>query len=349
MFTRRDFARLTALASVAALAGPVPAPAVEPKSSSGVIKPPRLKEGDTVGIVLPASLSFEAEDINLSKERLEALGFKVKFGAHVFDRYGSFAGTDRDRASDVNAMFADPEVDGIFCFTGGWGTPRILPFLDYQLIRRNPKVLIGYSDITALINTVHQRTGLVTFHGPVADSTLEPYTLENLKKAVMSDAPIGVLSNPPRKDTELVNRQWHTFAVRSGKGSGRIVGGNLTLMSALMGTPYEVDTAGGLLFLEDIHEEPYRIDRMLTQLQEGGKFDRVKGVVWGRCTQCVPKSVPSFSEEEVIRDHFGSLGVPVLSGFAFGHIEKKITLPLGLTGTLDADAGTVTIDESAVA
>lgn len=344
MINRRDFTRLTtaavALAGTNLLAHQVPVP-------SSILIPRKLSEGDTVGLVLPASMSFEPDGIQLAKEQLEAMGFVVKLGQHVFDRHGYFGGKDRDRAADINRMFGDDSVDGIFCFTGGWGSPRVLPFLDYELIRRNPKVIIGFSDITALINAIHQKTGLVTFHGPSAASRIEPWTLDNFRRVVMSSEPPGVLGNPPKRDGDLVNRDNRIVKIRGGKATGRIAGGNLTLIAATMGTPYELDTTGTLLFLEDVHEEMYRVDRMLSQLYLGGKFDKVAGLVFGRCSDC-PIKGPSFSLHELLVERFGDAGVPAISGFAFGHIEKKLTLPIGMTGVLDADAGTVTIDRAAV-
>lgn len=345
MLNRRDFARLSAVAA-ASVAVTHDASALADKKRK-TVKPKKLAEGDTVGLVLPASMSFEPDSIHLAREQLEALGFKVVLGDHAFDKHGYFAGKDADRAEDLNAMFADDEIDGIFCYTGGWGTPRLLPLLDYEVIRKNPKALIGYSDITGLLNPIHQKTGLVTFHGPVAASNIDRYTLEHFKRAVMSSEPIGVLANPPKRDEDLVNRRFRIVKIRGGTARGKIVGGNLSLIAATMGTPYEIETDGAIFFLEDIHEEPYRIDRMLTQLWLGGKFEKVAGVVFGRCTDCDAKG-PSFSHEEILRDRFEPLEVPAISGFAFGHIDQKLTLPIGIEATLDADAGTVTIDEAAV-
>jgi len=348
MISRRRFAALAAVASAAGLTRTMPAlAATSAPSSRKLVKPKHLAEGDTVGIVLPASRTFEAENVKIARDLLEALGFKVKIGKHAFDQWGYFAGRDEDRAADINTMFADPDVDGIFCFTGGWGSPRVLPLLDYENIRRNPKVLIGYSDITALLNGIHKETGLVTFHGPVADSQFNDYTLDNFRRAVMSTDPIGELTNPAKKPNELVDKEHHITTITSGKATGPIVGGNLTLAASLMGTPWELDTDGALVFLEDVHEELYRIDRMLTQLALGGKFDSVKGVVFGRCSRCPVESI-TFSLEEILRDRFGSMGIPVMYGFAFGHISEKLTLPIGVPATMDADAGTLTIAEAAV-
>ena len=341
MLNRRDFTRALSVTAFA------PALLALPATRKPIIKPKRLSSGDTLGLVSPATAVFEADEIALAKEQLEAIGFKVVIGKHAYDRWGYFAGPDRDRAADINAMFADDTVAGIVCFTGGWGSPRALPYLDFDLIARKPKVIIGYSDITALLIAIHKKTGLVTFHGPVGASIFEPYSIENFKRVVMTAEPAGNLAPPPKKPTDLVDRTNRIIRLAPGKASGRLAGGNLTMIATAMGTPYEVDTSGAILFLEDVTEELYRIDRMLTQLALGGKFDNVAGVIFGRCSKCDYKG-PTFSLEEILRDRFGSLPVPAISGLSFGHIEQKLTLPIGINATLDANEGTVTIDEAAV-
>jgi muramoyltetrapeptide carboxypeptidase len=360
-FDRRRFGRLLALGGAAAAASPVTAcaaagaPATAPRREAAaataarppLLKPRHLEPGDTVGIVLPASMAFEASTVDLAREQLEALGFRVKVGAHALARHGYLAGTDEERAADIMAMFADPEVAALFCFRGGWGTPRLLPLLDFERIRSNPKPFVGYSDITALLNAIHQQAGLVTFHGPIAAANLRPFNREWLLRALTSTAPLGTLANPPKEDDELVPRSYRIVTLTPGTCRGRVVGGNLTLLCALMGTPWEVDTDGAILLLEDIEEELYRVDRMLTQLAQGGKLERAAGVVFGYCTDC-PVEGPSFSLEELLRHHVGKLGIPAMAGLAFGHREKQLTLPIGLPATLDAVAGTLTFDEAAV-
>ncbi len=349
MLNRRDFARLCSVAAAGTAtvfaAGADPKPAA--RTPRAVVKPKRLSAGDTVGLVLPATAAFQADEISFAKEQLEAIGFHVELGKHVYDKWGYFAGRDRDRADDINRMFADDRIAGVVCFTGGWGSPRVLPYLDFDLIARKPKVIIGYSDITALINPIHLRTGLVTFHGPVGESTFDPFTLENFRRVVMTAQPAGLLPTPSRKPNELIDRANRIIKLAPGKASGRLVGGNLTMVTSLMGTPYEVDTTGAIFFLEDIHEELYRIDRMLNQLALGGKFDNVAGVLFGRCSDC-KYTGPTFSLEEILRDRFGSLRAPAISGLSFGHIEQKLVMPIGVLATLDADAGTVSLDEAAV-
>ncbi len=344
MLNRRDFARVLSLAATAT--------AILPQSASSLpatapAKPKRLSAGDTVGLVLPATAAMANDEISFARDQLQAIGFKVKIGQHAYDRWGYFAGHDRDRAADINGMFADDSVAGVVCYTGGWGSPRVLPYLDYDLMARNPKVIIGYSDITALLNPIYQRARMVTFHGPVGASNFDPYTLANFRKVVMTAEPVGLLEPPQKKPNELLDRTNRVIRLAPGKATGRLVGGNLTMITTLMGTPYEVDTAGAIFFLEDVREELYRIDRMLSQLALAGKFDRVAGVVFGRCSQCDYKG-PTFSLEDILRDRFGSLRAPAISGLSFGHIDEKLTMPIGVLATLDGDAGTLTIDESAV-
>lgn len=345
---RRDFVR-TATVAGAAMAAPLAmarSAVRERNALPRLIKPPRLQPGDTVGIVLPATAEFETHELEIGVEQVRALGFEPRLGANAAAKHGYFAGTDAQRASDINAMVADPKVKAMFA-NGGWGSPRVLPLLDYALIRRNPKVLIGLSDATALLNTIQQKTGVVTFHGPNAFSSFDSWTIENMKRAIMSSAPIGTLANPPKRESDLIQRRFRTWTIRGGRATGTIVGGNLTLLAALMGTPYEVETDGAILFLEDVREAIYRVDRMLTQLALGGKFSKLAGVVFGDCSNC-PANESRFGLEDVLRDHFERLGVPVFAGLAFGHVEQKVTLPIGLEATIDADAGTVTIAEAAV-
>lgn len=344
MIDRRSFARVLSIGGAAVAFS---AQSARRPQASQIIKPKRLAPGDTVGLVLPASAVFERDSINIAREQLEALGFKVRLGQHVYDRYGYLAGRDEDRAADINAMFADDTIAGVVCYTGGWGSPRLLPMLDYALIARKPKVLIGYSDITALLIAVHQRTGLVTFHGPTGSSTLEPFTIENYRRVVMTAEPAGALGLPPKKPELLVDKTNRIIRIAGGKASGRLIGGNLTMIASTMGTPFEIETDGAVLFLEDTHEELYRVDRMLTQLALAGKLSRAAAVLFGRCTDC-NYTGPTFSLEEILTEKLGRLGIPALSGLSFGHIDQKLVLPLGVRATVDGDAGTVALDEAAV-
>ena len=256
-----------------------------------LIKPHRLEKGQTIGLVAPASPTNEPEGVRFAIEVVESLGFRVKPGPHLFDRNGYFAGQDRDRADDINRMFADNEVAAVIAVRGGYGSSRLLPYLDYDLIGNNPKAFIGYSDITALLHAIHLKTGLVTFHGPIAATTFTPYTLAEFKKVLMFPQDKTQLGAPPEFEASAgnVERKNRLTPFVSGCVRGPLIGGNLTLMTHLLGTPYEPDFNGKLLILEDIDEYNYRLNRMLTQLWLAGKFEAVAGVVFGKFTRCGPQ------------------------------------------------------------
>jgi muramoyltetrapeptide carboxypeptidase len=251
----------------------------------------------------------------------------------------------------VNTMFRRKDIDGIIAIRGGWGCLRMINYLDYAMIRRHPKVIMGYSDLTTLLNAIYVRTGLVTFHGPVALSTYNDYTNEYLQKAVFTPKPIGRVMQPPKSDDEKGDTT--VISLGKGKGSGPLVGGNLSLIVTMLGTPFEIDLKGKVLFVEDVGEEPYRIDRMLTHLWMTGRLKKLAGLAFGKFTNCVPKKdnpeyPTSFTVEELLRDRITPLGIPAISGVNIGHIKNKLTMPIGARATVDADARTLTITEAAV-
>lgn len=303
-------------------------------------------------MVAPSAAPNEPERIRFAIDTLESLGFKVKPGAHLFDREGYLAGSDTARADDLNAMFADDGVDAIWCVRGGYGASRILPALDYALMQRKPKALIGYSDITALHVAIHRHAGLVTFHGPVAFRAFTPYSLGELKRVLWTgDTPVRLGGPPPFERAEgRVDWENRVATLVPGKARGRLLGGNLCLMSHLCGTPYFPDLRGAILFLEDVEEAYYRIDRMLTQLWLSGALAGVAGVAFGKFTNCNPS--PFFLQnrplDDILAERCRALGVPAISGIMVGHIEDQTTLPLGCLAELDADAGTLTLLEPGV-
>lgn len=318
-------------------------------AANGPLLAPRLRPGDTLGLVSPANATFEREPLRIAIESLQALGFKVKPGPNVAARRGPFAGTDAQRAADVNAMFADDAVAGIIAMTGGSGCNRIVDKLDYDLIRRKPKFFGGFSDLTSLVNAIHRQTGLVTFHSPVAVSEWNDYSVQNFKALVMN-AEAAVLRNPAvRPADDLVVREERITTIRAGKAQGRLVGGNLTVLASLAGTPYFPDCRGALLFLEDINEYIYRIDRCLSTLRLTGALGQLAGVVLGRFTKCEPgDGYGALTLDEVFDDYFLPLGVPVYRGAAIGHIKRKLTVPVGAMAEMDADAGTIRLLQPAV-
>jgi muramoyltetrapeptide carboxypeptidase len=343
--TRRQFVAASAVAAASA----VPAATARAQGRPSMIRPPRLRPGDTLALVNPSGAIYERAPYEVATESLQALGFKVREAPNLRARRGHLAGTDAQRASDVNAMFADPGVHGILALTGGSGGNRILPLLDYEAIRRTPKFLGGFSDTTALINAVQARTGLVTFHGPVGVSEWNPFSVEHWRGAVM-DAQALTLRNPVDKDDNLVPRSGRITTLRGGKAQGHLVGGNLAVLTSMAGSPYWPAFDGAILVLEDINEYIYRVDRMLSTLKISGALDRVAGVVLGAFTKCEPGegNYGTLTLDEVFDDYFKPLNVPVYSGALFGHIKRKFTLPLGLPVEVDADAGTMRFLQPAV-
>lgn len=333
--SRRQFG-LAGITGISALAA-APAAAALP-----ALRARRLRPGDTLGLVSPANATFEREPLKIAIESLQALGFKVKPGEFVAARRGPFAGTDAQRAADVNAMFADDSVAGVIAMSGGSGCNRIVDRLDYGLIRRKPKFFGGFSDLTSLVNAIHRQTSLITFHCPVASSQWNEFSVQSFK-AVAMDGEAAVLRNPaPQTGDDLVAREDRISTVRTGRATGPLLGGNLAVLSSLVGTPYLPDLRGALLFLEDVNEYIYRIDRMLSTLRLSGVLSQLAGVVLGRFTHCEPgEGFGSLTLDEVFDDYFLPLGVPVFRGAAIGHIKRKLTVPVGAPAEMDAEAGTI--------
>jgi muramoyltetrapeptide carboxypeptidase len=342
--------RRTIIQGIGVLGAALALPPAIASAQPGTRKPPRLRPGDTVGLIEPAGFTSDEFDLQLVKESIAAMGLVPKAAPHLMARYGYLAGKDRERAADLNAMFADDSVRAVFAVRGGWGSARILPYLDYRLIRANPKLLIGFSDITALHMALAARAGFTTIHGPNAASSWGNVSWEAFRKLAF-DGEMPIYRNPVAQENRLVQRNWRTWTIRPGKASGRLLGGNLTVLTALMGTPYLPDFSGSILFLEDVREAEYRIDRMLTQLALGGVLRRVAGVVFGQCTDCSASgaSYGGFTLSEVLKQHLEPLGVPVFQGALIGHIPDQFSIPLGIRAEMDASAGTIRMLEPAVA
>jgi muramoyltetrapeptide carboxypeptidase len=341
---RREF-----LAAVGGAAGQAAAQALA--ALPPLIRPSVLRAGDTVGLITPSSYVSDPDRLALAERTVRYFGLKPKFGANVRSHAGYLGGAIEQRLDDLHEMFRNPEVKAVFAIRGGYGSEQLLDRIDYDLIRRNPKIFLGYSDITAMHLGIQKRAGLVTFHGPVAISRFTPYTQTYFRKALFETEPMGRVTNPPDSDPL---RPAHTLrTVRPGTGRGPLIGGNLSLISTTMGTPFEIETRGRILFLEDIDEQPYSIDRMLTQLRLAGKFEGVAGVIFGECKDCRPRDYqPSFESTfslgEVLDNILGKLNVPVLSGLTVGHTDDQLTLPLGVMATLDASKGELVIEEAGV-
>lgn len=337
---RRQFAQALSAAAAGTLAlGAAPA-----QGRPAALLPRRLQPGDTLGLVAPAHAVYEREPIAVAIEALQALGFKVKESPGLRARRGQFAGSPAQRAADLNAMFADDSVAGILALTGGSGCNHIVDKLDYRLIAAKPKFFGGFSDLTSLINAIHQQTGLVTFHAPVAVSEWNPFSVAHFKALVMNaEAPL--LKNPAgERGDNLVQKDDRISTLRGGRARGTLIGGNLAVLASLAGTPYFPDCRGAILFLEEINEYIYRVDRMLSTLRLTGALGQLAGVVIGKFTKCEPgDGFGSLTLDEVFDDYFLPLNVPVYRGAMIGHIRRKFTMPVGAMAEIDADAGTLQI------
>ena len=314
------------------------------------IRPPRLRAGATLGVVAPASPLYNRSDIARATAVLESLGFHVKLGGHVRDRHGYLAGRDAARAEDFMRVWLDPEVDGVLCLRGGYGTSRMLDGLDWAALAAHPKAFIGYSDITALHLALGRRANLVTFYGPMvislARAGVSAYTRDGLVRAVCGEGPLGVVPRDP--DDPWVE------TITPGVAEGELAGGCLQLLANAVGTPEDFDWRGKVVFLEDVHEEPYAIDRNLTQLLRAGKLDGVAGLVVAEHVDCGPREHrPAFpstlSLEDVIDERLRPLSVPTISGLPLGHGRHLATLPLGVRARLDATAGCLEVLDPATA
>ncbi len=304
-------------------------------STLSLIYPPLLCAGDMIGLAAPASPPDQPEKIDVAIERLTKLGFKVRTGAHLRERDGYLAGSDAQRAGDINALFADPEVKGIFALRGGYGSCRILPLLDYAAIRANPKPFIGYSDITAMHNAILVKSGLVTFHGPNSTEAFLPGNEAFCRAILLGD---------PETPRVLFSRSTHaelkTFV--SGRVEGRLIGGNMTCLLRLIGTPYEPDFRGAILFLEDIGEKAYRIDGMFTHLRLAGVLDKIGGLILGRFShddESERARIAVCLEREA-----AAIGVPCLSDTPIGHFPEQIIVPNGAPARMDASEGTLHLE-----
>ena len=332
---RRNFIGSAALAALLPLMGGGAAIAAPRRR----LLPVALNPGDTVALVSPSSATDERLSLQLAQESMKALGFKVKTGEHYASRYGHLAGTDAGRAGDLNAMFADKEVTAIVCVRGGSGAARLLPLLDYDAIRANPKVLLGYSDITALHNALLAQAGLVTFHGPIGAGSWNRFNVDQFRR-VFFDRELMQYRNVVDAGDELVPRKHRTLTITGGEARGELVGGNLSVLVGLAGSRYMPDFAGKVLFLEDVDEAPYRIDRMLTTLKLMGALDRIAGFIFGECTDCDPgEGYGSLTLDQIFDDHIKPLGIPAYRGAMIGHIREQFIVPVGGKVEMDADAG----------
>lgn len=310
------------------------------------IKPRPLTPGATIGIVSPASRPLDEAPYRRGLGYLRQLGYSILESEHVLFRRGYLAGDDDDRASDFNAMVQNPQIGAIFCTRGGYGTPRLLDRIDYDALQARPRIVVGYSDITALQLAIWAKTGVITFSGPMVavemGRGIAPFTEASFWSALSPLQSPRLLINPIDNPTRVM---------KPGRAEGRLLGGCLSLINVLLGTPYCPDFRGAILLLEDIDEEPYRVDRYLAQLRLAGVLDQVSGIVLGQFIDCEPRDPekPSLTVTEIFDDYFGSLNIPILTNFAYGHGGVKHTIPIGSHAILDTAQGGLILTESAVA
>ncbi len=317
--------------------------------SKALMRPPRLAPGCRVALVAPAGPLLERDDLARGSELCRALGYEPLLAPNAGERYGYLAGRDEQRLSDLNAALRDPRVDAVWCLRGGYGMTRILDGVDFDAVRARPKAVIGYSDITALINAIARRSNVVTFHGPMSRSSLSPFSRAHFERVLTTSEPAGRLGRLPQPSEVLVSRENRLVTLSPGAAEGHLVGGNLTLLQALIGTPYQPDFDGAILFLEDVNEELYSVDRMLAHLRMVGVLGRLAGVIVGRFTDMKRGTEDgTLGFDEVLATYLLPLGIPVAYGFPLGHIDDQWTMPLGVSARLDASAGEVELLEPAV-
>lgn len=309
-----------------------------------IIKPNRLRRGDTIGICAPASPPASDTKLDQGIIYLEQLGFRIELGKNVLRKNGYLAGTDKQRAADLNSLFTNPNVKAIFTVRGGYGSHRILPLLDYKLIKRNPKIFVGYSDITAIQLALLTKCGLITFSGPmVAVEMSENYsgkTEEQFWDCLMSTKPPSSIKGKNGDPTNIKKNKAAT---------GRLLVGNLSLITALIGTPYFPSATNKILMLEDIEEKPYRIDRMLNQMKLAGIFKRLKGITLGDFHSCKPeKGKPSLTLERIFKETFKDYSFPVIDTVPFGHIDGSLSFPIGVRIRLNGDKNSLKFLEAGV-
>jgi muramoyltetrapeptide carboxypeptidase len=319
---------------------------------TNLIKPKRLKEGDTIGLIAPAS-NVDDQDFQNAVKAIESFGFKPKIGKNARKFNGYLAGTDKERLADLHWAFSDKEIKAVWCIRGGYGVTRLLPNIDFSLIKKNPKVVIGYSDITALLVSIYQNAGLVTFHGPVASSSFSEYSKTHCLDVLMNPTSPYKIELSEENKAEA-SELYKTEIITRGKARGKLVGGNLSLIAAMCGTKFGLkNTKGKLLFLEDVNEAPYRVDRMLTQLRQSVDLTQLAGIACGifedssfRKKENTDNSAPKMID--TLKDRLGDLKIPVIYGLSFGHINRQFTLPIGIEAELDTENATMTFLENGV-
>jgi muramoyltetrapeptide carboxypeptidase len=320
-------------------------------STETPILPAHLQPGDTVGLVSSGFRVPDDQTIQFAAERLQALGLKVKYGKFLFQHNICFTGSDKERAQDLNDMFADSKVKAIFEVRGGWGSNRILPYLDFTLIKKNPKIIIGFSDITSLLLAINSKTGLITFHGTMGMEPWPSFTVDYLKRVLFTGEKV-VFSNPVNVDlkSDIIQTENRIHTITRGTAQGKLLGGNLAVLTSMLGSEYLPQWKGAILFVEDVDEDYYKIDRMMAQLQMAGVLKLISGFVFGQCMNCssTTNMIGSMTLNEILDQYIKPLGIPAWSGAMIGHMPEMFTLPEGAKVQINADQGTITLLEPVV-
>ncbi|WP_439481907.1 S66 peptidase family protein [Cyclobacterium plantarum] len=302
--------------------------------------PKKLQPGDWVGLVSPSAATADIMEFTFAKEALEALGLKVVEGKYLSERRGHLAGSDVERAADLNEMFGNKKIKAVVCIRGGSGAARILPLLNYELIKKNPKPIMGYSDITALHNAINAQTGLITFHGPNGSGSWNSFNADQFRTVFFGTGGTITYKNELEETDDLVIKKNRIRTIHPGKAEGDLVGGNLTVLTALAGSPYLPDFKNKILFLEDIGEEPYRIDRMMSTLMLMGVFREIRGFIFGQCTDCDPSGgYGNLTLDQILDDYLLPHKIPAFRGAMIGHVPKQFLLPFGARMSMDANLG----------
>ena len=303
------------------------------------VKPKALEYGDTIGLIAPAN--YAGASASTMAQELEARGFKVIIGDSFYQKWYNFGGIDEVRAKDINDMFKNKDVKAIFAVRGGYGSIRLLDKIDFDIIKKNPKIFVGYSDITTLLMAINQKTDLVTYHGPMSSnySNFDEVTSTSFFSTIMDNKRSYELTNYVDTDLKVISE---------GKAEGEIIGGNLTLIVASLGTEYEIDTKGKILFIEEVSEATYRVDRMFQQLKLAGKFNDASGIILGSFTRANKDSTDDMSLDDVFYDSFHNMKKPVMSNFSSGHMRPFITVPIGAKAKMDTNTRKIEVIEGSV-
>jgi muramoyltetrapeptide carboxypeptidase len=344
---RRTFIS-NSVATVAATWASLPSTGIYHKNrKKKLILPSKIREGGTVALIAPSSPPASPK-IDKAIANLKAMGFVVQPGQHLRDQNGYLAGRDEDRVADIHNAFLDPKIDAVWCVRGGYGCTRILHLLDMDLIRSHPKPLIGYSDITALHLALYQQARLVSFHGQVGGGDMTEFTLRHIQRSLLGVAR-GPFAIPPFYQNMRLTPDYEPYVIHPGTAQGPLIGGNLTLLASMIGTDFAPQYKDHVVFIEEIGEAPYRIDRLLTQLLHGTDLCDAKGIVLGVFSDCIQKGdTPTLTLRECLQDRLAPLGIPVYYGAPFGHISDQCVLPYGVMATINADEMTLTLLESGV-